>query len=368
MEYSGKKMPDASCQHRCHRLFCTPRILDIWRGSPPVSPSVSSFSLTCVYPAAMAAVDATFGAYLLGVIISAILYGVTVVQTSYYYAGYPADPWHIKFLVLAVFISDTIHQALITHSAYIYLVKDIGAPAELGNVVWSLIVEVLFNAITAFLVQCFLTMRVYRLSNKNIIATLTVMTVVLAEFIMSLIYVSKAINFETFVQLAQLKALSSAINATTAASDVMIAGCLCYLLQKSRTGFRRSDTMITRLIIFSVNTGLLTSILAISSLITISVWPNAFIYISFYFCLGRMYCNSLLATLNARRIIRGDSTDDDVSMSLQGVKKTTQSVIGTSQRPLPNNISIKIDTTQELVRDDVQDEYSATSVEMKMPV
>ncbi|KAL4081991.1 hypothetical protein V8B97DRAFT_144516 [Scleroderma yunnanense] len=279
----------------------------------------------------MAAVDATFGAYLLGVIISAILYGVTVVQTSYYYAGYPADPWHIKFLVLAVFISDTIHQALITHSAYIYLV------------------EVLFNAITAFLVQCFLTMRVYRLSNKNIIATLTVMTVVLAEFIMSLIYVSKAINFETFVQLAQLKALSSAINATTAASDVMIAGCLCYLLQKSRTGFRR-------LIIFSVNTGLLTSILAISSLITISVWPNAFIYISFYFCLGRMYCNSLLATLNARRIIRGDSTDDDVSMSLQGVKKTTQSVIGTSQRPLPNNISIKIDTTQELVRDDVQDE------------
>ena len=47
-----------------------------------------------------------------------------------------------------------------------------------------------------------------------------------------------------------------------------------------------------------------------------------------------VYCNSLLATLNARRIIRGDSTDDDMSMSLQGVTKktTTQSVIGTTQR------------------------------------
>ena len=49
-----------------------------------------------------------------------------------------------------------------------------------------------------------------------------------------------------------------------------------------------------------------------------------------------VYCNSLLATLNARRIIRGESTDDDVSMSmsLQGVtrKTTTQSVIGTTQR------------------------------------
>ena len=89
-----------------------------------------------------------------------------------------------------------------------------------------------------------------------------------------------------------------------------------------------------------------------------------------------VYCNSLLATLNARRIIRGESTDDDVSMSLQGItrKTTTQSVIGTTQRAsicdepdiffltkhlyqsMPNNISIKISTTQELVRDDIQDE------------
>ena len=57
---------------------------------------------------------------------------VTIVQTWFYYVGYPADPWHTKslvhslafshvlcithFKVLAVFISDTIHQALITHS------------------------------------------------------------------------------------------------------------------------------------------------------------------------------------------------------------------------------------------------------------
>ena len=55
-----------------------------------------------------------------------------MVQTWFYYLGYPADPWHVKslvyiltlshvlcvthFKVLAVFISDTIHQALITHS------------------------------------------------------------------------------------------------------------------------------------------------------------------------------------------------------------------------------------------------------------
>ncbi|KIM52868.1 hypothetical protein SCLCIDRAFT_481666 [Scleroderma citrinum Foug A] len=235
----------------------------------------------------MASINATFGAYLLGVIMSAILYGVTIVQTWFYYVGYPADPWHTKSLVLAVFISDTIHQALITHSAYIYLVADIAAPTQLGSVVWSLVVEVLFNAITALLVQCFLTMRVYRLSNKSIIATASVLVVVIAQFVLSVTYVAKAIPLKTFVEIENLKILSSAVNVTTAVTDVMIAACLCFLLQKSRTGFRRSDNMINKLIMFSINTGLLTSLFAIASLISISVQPDAFIYIAFYFCLGR---------------------------------------------------------------------------------
>lgn len=305
----------------------------------------------------MAVIDSTFGAYFIGVVISAVLYGVTCVQVWFYYVSYPSDPWHIKTLVFGVFASDTVHQALITHSAYVYLVSDIGSATGLEDIVWSLIVEVLFNAITSLLVQSFLAMRVYRLSNKSIPITAVVMVVVIAEFVLSVIYVAKALVFQTFAELLTLKDLSSAINATTAASDVLIAGCLVFLLQKSRTGFRRSDSMINKLMLFSLNTGLLTGIFAVASLISISAWPNAFIYIAFYFCLGRLYCNSLLATLNARRIIRAASTDDDMSLSLQGVNKTN---VATSQRPMPNNISIKIDTTHELVRDDVRDEpYSA---------
>ena len=90
-----------------------------------------------------------------------------------------------------------------------------------------------------------------------------------------------------------------------------------------------------------------------------------------------VYCNSLLATLNARRIIQ-ENMDDVMSMSLQGATKktTTQSVIGTTQwasicdepdfffpfltkhlyQPMANNISIRIDTTQQLVRDGIRDQ------------
>lgn len=59
------------------------------------------------------------------------------------------------------------------------------------------------------------------------------------------------------------------VNALAAAGDVVIAAILCTLLQQSRTGFRASDTMITKLIMFSIGTGLLTSICAIMSLISV---------------------------------------------------------------------------------------------------
>ncbi|KIJ20114.1 hypothetical protein PAXINDRAFT_166257 [Paxillus involutus ATCC 200175] len=311
----------------------------------------------------MGSLDNTLGAFLIGVLISAILYGVTCAQTLYYYRRYPSDPWYIKLLVAAVLASDTVHQALITHSLYTYLVTDFGALQDLGLLVWSLIVEVLFNGFTALMVQCFLAMRVYRLSNKSLLATVSVMILVMANFVLVVTYVARAIHFKTFAQLATLQALSKSVNAATVASDVLIAALLCMMLQKSRTGFRRSDTLINKLILFTVNTGLLTSICAVASLVSISLWPNTFIYIGFYFCLGRLYCNSLLATLNARKGLRGDSHNDEMSLSLQGVQhKTTQSIVGTSQKRMPNNISIKIDTTQEYVRD----EYSSNG-DVKSP-
>jgi len=311
----------------------------------------------------MGSLDNTLGAFLIGVLISAILYGVTCVQTLYYFRRYPSDPWYIKLLVATVLASDTVHQALITHSLYTYLITDFGALQDLGLLVWSLIVEVLFNGFTALMVQCFLAMRVYRLSNKSLLATVSVMILVMANFVLVVTYVALAIHFKTFAQLATLQALSKSVNAATVASDVLIAALLCMMLQKSRTGFRRSDTLINKLILFTVNTGLLTSICAVASLVSISLWPNTFIYIGFYFCLGRLYCNSLLATLNARKGLRGDSHNDEMSLSLQGVQhKTTQSIVGTSQKRMPNNISIKIDTTQEYVRD----EYSSNG-DVKSP-
>ncbi|KAJ7065239.1 hypothetical protein C8F01DRAFT_736225 [Mycena amicta] len=315
--------------------------------------------------------DNTLGAAFIGVIIAAGLYGVSCVQAWWYYT-HQNDRWPLKLLVAAVMVLDTIHQGLISHTLYTYLVSNYDNPVELSQIVWSLLVEVLFNGLTALLVQSFLAVRIWRLSNGNAWLTGAALILILGEFGCVLAFVGLSLRLHTFVELTELKLLSVTVNALAAAGDVLIAATLCKLLHSSRTGFHRSDTMIRKLMVWAVNTGLVTSLCAIASLVSITVAGNTFIYILFFFCMGRLYCNSLLATLNARKMIRGaadgvHTTSENLSLSLREFqpKNTTLSMsskvstpaiaflpsLTRSRHPQRPNISIKIDTTHEFNRD-----------------
>ncbi|KAG1806644.1 uncharacterized protein HD556DRAFT_329339 [Suillus plorans] len=117
------------------------------------------------------------------------------------------------------------------------------------------------------------------------------------------------------------------VNAVAAAADVLIAAYICTFFQKFCTGFRRPDTVPDKLILLTISNGLLISVCV--SFISISIWPDTFIYIAFYVYLGRLYqCYSLLVTLNARKGLRSHFRDDNMLLSLQGINHVT----GTSQR------------------------------------
>ncbi|KAI0334098.1 hypothetical protein GY45DRAFT_146125 [Cubamyces sp. BRFM 1775] len=285
----------------------------------------------------MAPLDGTMGPLLIGVIICAVFYGVSLSQMYYYYTRYPRDPLYLKVLVAAVWTTDTIHQILISHSIYWYLVTNYGSPVTVGLLSPTIIVEVFFQAFTGLFVQSFFAARVWK-------------SVAMA-------YAIKATHFQTFLDLGKIKALSISINAFAAAGDVCIAAILCTILQVSKTGFEKSNLLINRLIIFSVNTGLLTSICACMSLITILSLPNTFVYICFFFLIGRLYSNSLMATLNARKGLRDASNVHDTSVSLRDLQNGGPS--GANMSPFSTNgkrdaaasIAIRIDTTKESRRD-----------------
>lgn len=78
---------------------------------------------------------------------------------------------------------------------------------------------------------------------------------------------ANSFNFKTLAELSQLFVLEKVLNVMGVVSDFSIAGTLIFLLQRSRTGWKQTDTIVNRLILFSVNTGLVTSLCAIFALI-----------------------------------------------------------------------------------------------------
>lgn len=271
--------------------------------------------------------DDTFGAALIGVLVSSMLYGVSCSQVFYYFNHYSKKdgPW-TKAVVIATLVSDSIHQALICHTIYSYLVKSYTRPQQLGELVWSILVEVLFNGITALLVQTFFAVRIWKFSHRNIFIAGTLAMFIIGEFVSVIIYVAKSVHMTTFVQLTALRPLSMTINVLAVAGDVLITIVFCVLLNKARNSLQRSNTMINLLIAFSVQTGMLTSLCAAASLISISVSPDTFVYICFYFLMGRLYCNSLLATLNVRNAIRGRG-HGDLGISLREISDSGTSTV-----------------------------------------
>ncbi|KAK7439844.1 hypothetical protein VKT23_017416 [Stygiomarasmius scandens] len=339
----------------------------------------------------------SMGCTLIGTFVASFLLGIAWLQSWYYFHHYQKDPWYLRAMVAAAMVFDTIHQGLICHTVYTYLVSHYGEPDFLSTCVWSL----LFNA-SSCLVSGTVRRFFYRspipassaakswgvhradfwtcpsvdVVSKNIYLTAVVSLLVIAEFVCVVAFaiigysfinftfpitvcvvafaIIGLIRIRTFAELEGLKALSIAVNALAAAGDVLLAASLIYLLRRSKTGFKRSDTMIGKLIFFTFNTGALTTLFAIASLVAIVAAPNTFIYIFFFFNIGRLYTNSFLATLNARQSIRnaGDnvSTSNDIPFDKLGKNNAFGSVQFSNQYRRPD-ISIKIDTTKELVTD-----------------
>jgi len=185
-------------------------------------------------------------------------------------------------------------------------------------------------------------------SNKNVWLTGLILAIVLANAGCGTAWVILSMQLNTYEELLSISPLTISINALSTGADVLIAASLCFMLQRARTGFKKSDSMINRLMLFVVNTGVLTSICAIASLVSLLASPLTLIYASFYFCIGRLYTNSFLATLNARKSITGRI--DDVSHMLVSMPPTLLTPIGSSGKS-SQNISIRIDTTKERDRE-----------------
>ncbi|KAJ3774151.1 hypothetical protein FB446DRAFT_490747 [Lentinula raphanica] len=314
----------------------------------------------------------SFGAGLIGAIVTAMLYGLTTLQTYLYFINYPKDEVKIKMLVSIVWILDSLHIALVTFCVYHYLVINFSNPAGLAIINWSLNITVMLNLLLAVLVQSFFTRQVFSISRGAVRWALVVLLgiTVTGHFCFGIetvayIFVSK--TFDTFQESSTVKLAAVTPFAVFAVlSDVLIAVSLCVLLHESRTGWGKTNTLITTLIVYAVNRCLLTSAVAITEVIVFILHPTSLWFLAIDFVIGKLYANSLLASLNSRHYLRepgslsnsntnSHSQSSNVSSSFHAVvgpptsdssesKSTQKSRFGRKANEMPLSVSVALDT------------------------
>ncbi|KAI0631856.1 hypothetical protein C8Q77DRAFT_1159589 [Trametes polyzona] len=297
----------------------------------PLSPTNATADTSAPSPAVsflllpkLPALDDTFGALLIGTFLSLILYGISIHQAYRYCKLYlDSDGMKLKLFVAWILAIETLFTALCMYTCYFYLVVNYLRPLELLRGLWSLQMIPMLTGLMIFAIQCFFARRVYLLRPhyRPLVAASVVFAVVAFGFATA--ESVKAVKVVTIERFNNYKWIDCAAAACAVVSDGLTTIMLIVILRQSRTGFKQTDHILDRLILYTVNTGLLTTIFNILAVIFASVYRDKLIDAAIVIIDAKIYSNSLLAVLNNRRSLTSPCGTSEAGISVRGFAETS---------------------------------------------
>jgi hypothetical protein len=286
--------------------------------------------------------EISLGMVVLGLIFSSILYGVMLTQTYKYFQRFKRDPLLVKLLVFTVWLLDTVSVFFVGHASWYYLVTT----GPHGISTWSLNVELALSITISAITETFLAFRVFKLSAQKYWLTGILLFLALIHFVSGEVAATEFLLLKRFARFGSVKIPSIVRLSSAAICDTAIAAALCYFLNKKRTGFKKTDEIINYLILFSINSGLATSLISITSLITYLVVPKLWVYTALCFLLSRLYANTFLCCLNSRQIllnVEEEQESPNIRRKRRGSLWTTTGRPGTAEKT-PTQVFVVTET------------------------
>ncbi|KAH9902502.1 hypothetical protein C8Q73DRAFT_777786 [Cubamyces lactineus] len=260
---------------------------------------------------------------------------------------------------------ETFHTALCIHMCYYYLTTNYFNPLALLSGVWSQLLPVVTGTVI-FVCHGFYARRVYLIGGLYRPLVFVIAGFMLGELAFVIAATTESFIQATFAAWEHYTWLISAGFGCAVGADLVLTTSLIVVLHRSRTGFRSTDSMIDILIIYTINTGLLTGIFSLLSLIFAIVEPSNLIYVALNMVSTRSYANSVLAVLNSRRSLveRRFAQLDAGTFGMSALDSDTKRPTGSEAfQPLqmrPKVIDIKVDT-ENLHHHGVRSESQDTS-------
>ncbi|KAK0431988.1 hypothetical protein EV421DRAFT_129936 [Armillaria borealis] len=209
------------------------------------SPSVLSMSSDVPVPVAdMPSLGMAMGGPLAGLSITAMLYGISIPQLVIYYRRYPNDPRLFRYSIVLLWILDTLQLALISSALYFYLVTSHGNYQALLKFTWTLRSQNTVSRVIVVGIQAIYAIRIWKLGRHFYTVLLWCSYLSVAATLAVAIYAIYASYIvQDFPSLSSVSVPISTVFATTAVTDIVIAGVMCFCLHKGREITRVSSTI-----------------------------------------------------------------------------------------------------------------------------
>ncbi|KAH9829394.1 uncharacterized protein C8Q71DRAFT_888903 [Rhodofomes roseus] len=255
------------------------------------------------------------GGVFVEIIFSMIVYGFTLAQTLYYLWNYPGDSIGLKIMVIVLWALDTIRAMLVTNDEWWHLVRNHANATALEELqgffihnIWKLMAQKSGQLVLTSIAVTFTVLSAGKRffvcsqeSTNNISAYYIAAGFVFAYE--STINISISIRLSAVIPSGSVQAIAALL------TDLYITVSLCLILQgaKSHTA-DGAHTVLSRLIIYTVNRGLLVVVVQFVQFITyIPQWHDIHMIVDMFHlhepsC--TVYVNALLAVLNVRQHLR----------------------------------------------------------------
>jgi len=235
----------------------------------------------------------------IGILLTALCLGVLTVQTSSYCHAFPNDGGWVKLVVGFLWIVEAFQLACVTRALYSLFLKNYDNP--LAHIVWEFTTFQISAVCASVTVQTFFAHRVYSLS-ADLYLGVFVEVLVLVQFGFGAA-TSVASNIVTTFEALDKDWMWLVVSwlAMQAIADVAIATCMCLLLRRRRTGFQKTDSVINRMVLYTISTGLVTSILSCILLGLFAKYGFDFTVCAICMPLAGFYSITMLANLHTRK-------------------------------------------------------------------
>lgn len=240
-------------------------------------------------------------------------------------------------------ILDTVHTGSTVYMLWQFTVPNFGNFKIFASVPWPFPTTPIFIVLASVPVQHFLAWRIKGLSRSwALFAAISVFS--LAQGACGLAGGILALASSDPAGFRKLLGVADSWVAVAVFTDVLITGSLLLLLRRSKTGFKKTDSIIASLIRTAIESSAVGAIFCIVDVIVFTTKTDTNLHYFFALPQGRIYTNTLMMTLNSRKSLRTEMSSSHA--------QSFNVVSATGRFTKPAEVSIAV--TQDIQMDKMQ--------------